>query len=114
MTIKKMKRLKTHKHTLHVLKNCNPLIRRTILKSASPELIKTLCEICMNTLNGNAKISGNCKKQLKIYKNPIRKLISPRLGLKTKKKILIQKGGFLPALLGAVLSGIIGNLVERL
>lgn len=109
-----MKRLKDHKHILHVLKTCNPVIRKSILKSANPELIKTLCEICINTLNGNAKISPNCKKSLKSYKNPLRKLISPRVGLKTKKKILIQKGGFLPALLGAVLSGVIGNLIERI
>lgn len=109
-----MKRLKDHKHILHVLKNSNNVLRKSILKSASPELIKTLCEICMNILNGNCKISSKCKDSLKSYKSPLRKLISPRCSLKTKKKILIQKGGFLPSLLGAVLSGVIGNLIERI
>ena len=109
-----MKRLKEHKHILYVLKNCNANVRRAILKSAKPELIKTLCEICMNIMKGNAKISPSCKNRLKSYKNPLRKLTSNRCGLKTKKKILVQKGGFLPALLGAVLSGTIGNLIERI
>lgn len=108
-----MKRLKEHKHILHVLKNCNPIIRKTILKYASPELIKTLCEISMNILNGNAKISSSYKKRLENYKTPLRKLISPRLGLKSKKKLLVQRGGFLPALLGAILTSVIGNLIER-
>lgn len=109
-----MKRLKENRHTLHVLKSCNPDVRKSIIKNASPELVKTLCEICINTLNGNAKISNNCKNSLKNYKSPLRQLTSPRIGLKSKKKILIQKGGFLPVLLGAILSGVIGNLIERL
>lgn len=109
-----MKRLKENKHILHVLKNCNSNVRKSIIKHANPELLKTLCEICMNVLNGNAKISNSCKNNLKNYKSPLRKLTSPRVGLKSKKKILIQKGGFLPVLLGAILSGVIGNLIERL
>lgn len=108
-----MKRLKENQHTLHVLKNCNPHLRKSIIHYGNPELIKTLCEICMNTLNGNVKISPKCKSLLKNYKNSLRKLSSPRIGLKSKKKILIQKGGFLPVLLGTILSGIIGSLIEK-
>lgn len=109
-----MKRLKDHKHILYVLKNCKPCLRKSIINSANPDLIKTLCEICLNVLNGNAQITSKCKNKLKCYKNSLRKLISPRIGLKAKKKVLIQKGGFLPTLLGAILSGVIGNLIERI
>lgn len=109
-----MKRLKVHKHTLHVLKNCSPQVRKSIVSSASPELIKCLCEICVNMLNGNVKISKSNKKNLNGYKNHLRKLISNRLNIKAKKKLLVQKGGFLPVLLGALLSGVIGNLIEHI
>lgn len=109
-----MKRLRDHKHMLHVLKNCDSKIRKLILKHAHPELIKTLCEICMNVLRGNAKISTKCKQKLKNYKNPLRKIVSCRVGLNSKKKILVQQGGFLPVLLGSILSGVLGNIIERL
>ncbi len=109
-----MKRLKDHKHTLYVLKNCNPEVRKSILKNASPELIKTLCEICTNTLNGNTKISPTYKKKLTSHKTSLRKLVSPRLGLKSKKKILIQQGGFLPTLITALLTGVLGKIIENI
>lgn len=109
-----MKRLKDHKHILYVLKNCNPEVRKSILKTASPELIKTLCEMCINTLNGNTKITPGYKKKLKTYKSSLRKLVSPRLGIKSKKKILIQQGGFLPTLITALLSGVVGKIIENI
>lgn len=109
-----MKRLKDNKHTLYVLKNCNAKVRKTILETANPELIKAICEICMNILNGNVRISVKSKNSLKNYKNSIRKITSPRTTLKSKKKILVQNGGFLPTLLGALLSGVIGNVIDKI
>lgn len=107
-----MKRLKANRHILHVLKNANPRLRKTIIKESTPEVIKTLCEICQNTLNGNAKISLPTKNRLKKYKKTIRNLMSPKLNLSSKRKILIQKGGFLPILLASLLSGAIGKLID--
>lgn len=108
-----MKRLRDNKHTLHVLKNCKPSVRKSIIKFGNSELIKTLCEICINVLNGNVKIPLQSKLKLKNYKNSLRKLASPRIGLNSKKKILVQKGGFLPILLSTLLSSVIGSLIEK-
>lgn len=108
-----MKRLKANKHILQVLKNGNPQLRKALLKASSPEVIKTLCEISLNTLNGNNKITKYCKRKLKKYKKELRNLASPKLKLATKRKILIQKGGFLPVLIGSVLSGLIGQLINQ-
>lgn len=109
-----MKRLKANKHILHVLKNCRPKLRKVLLKASDPEVIKTLCEIALNTLNGNNKISKQCKLKLKKYKRVLRSLICPKLKLSSKRKILIkQKGGFLPVLIGTVLSGLIGQLINK-
>lgn len=106
-----MKRLKANKHMLHVLKNSNSKLRKTILKFSDSELIKTLCEICLNTLKGNANISEKYINRIKGYKQHIRKLALPKISLKTKRKLLVQKGGFLPILLSAILSGVIGQLI---
>ena len=108
-----MKRLRVHKHMLHVLKNCKPCTRKIILKNGSGELVKTLCEICLNVLNGNAKISKKCKNHLRKYKTILRKLAKPKSSLSNKRKILVQKGGFLPIILSAVLSGIVGKLIDQ-
>ena len=108
-----MKRLKVNKHILHVLRDCKPQLRKALLKSSSPEIIKTLCEIILNTLNGNNKISDQCKNKLGKYKRILRSLACPKLKISSKRKILIQKGGFLPVLIGTVLSGLIGEIINK-
>lgn len=87
-------------------------MRKLILKSSDSELIKTLCEICQNTVCGNVKISKKYVNQLKKFKKVLRKIVVPKLSLKTKRNILIQKGGFLPIILTALLSSIIGRIIQ--
>lgn len=108
-----MKRLKVHKHILHTLRKCKSCIRKKIIKGASNELIKCLCEICHNVLNGNVPISKNCKLRLKKYKKSLRNIVSTKVKLNKKRKIFIQKGGFLPTLLTTILTGIVGKLLEK-
>lgn len=108
-----MKRLIANKHMLHVFKNCKPSVRKAILKSSSVEFIKTLCEICLNVLNGNLKISEKLKKKLKFYKNILRSVVSRKFNLKAKRKIFIQRGGaFLPLLISVLLSSVIGKVIN--
>lgn len=108
-----MKRLKEQKHMLYVLKNSKSKLRKNILKEVQPEVIKTLCEVCINTLNGNIKLPIKSKNYLKKYKRTIRQLSSTKTNLPSKRKLLIQRGGFLPVLLGTILSGIVGQIIER-
>jgi hypothetical protein len=103
-----MKRLKENKHMLYVLKAADPKLRAAILKNVNPEVIRTICDISHNTLNGNNKICNYAKGKLKKYKRQLRKLTCSKETIASKRKILVQKGGFLPALIGSVLSGVIG------
>jgi hypothetical protein len=98
---------------LYVLKNAAPKLRKAILKNVEPEMIKTLCEISHNTLNGNNSICNNTKKKLVGYKRELRNLACSKRSLSSKRKILVQRGGFLPALIGAVLSGLIGAYLNK-
>jgi hypothetical protein len=67
----------------------------------------------MNTLNGNMVVSKSQKFRLKKYKTTLRSLISPKVNLARKRNILIEKEGFLSVLLGSLLAGAVGKLVEH-
>lgn len=111
--MKKLKRLRKHKHLLYTLKDAKPKLRSAILKSVDDDFIKTLHEIAYNTLNKNNPITTKQKDSLKRYKTPIRKLACPKQTLQQKRKLVVQNGGFLPALLGSLFSGLLGNVIEQ-
>ena len=106
-------RVKKHLDSLKILRKAKPKFRKNFLLGADNDLIKCLCECSLNVLNGNIKLSKNQKKSLRKHRKNIRTLAAKKVGLKRKRKILIQKGGFLPALLAPVL-GIAGSLIGDL
>lgn len=108
-----MKRLRENRHMLYVLKNVQSKTRRHMLKHVNCEVIKTIAEIAYNTLVGNNRISNKTRKSLYRYKKEIRALACLNKKVALKRKIIIQKGGFLPVLLGTVLSGLIGEIIEN-
>ncbi|GFR02865.1 uncharacterized protein TNCT_728081 [Trichonephila clavata] len=111
-----MNRIRQHVHLLHVLSAANPQQRNAILKSATNEQIKTLCEICQNVLAGNVP-KANVKRLCR-YKRTIRQLADKSISLARKRKLLTtnQTGGFLPLVLPAVLSfvgGLLGKSIGK-
>ncbi len=108
-----MNRLVKNRHMLYVLKNSNNRIRKYLLKHADCEVIKTIAEIAYNTLIGNNKIHGKTKRLLHKYKKELRALACLNKKVTFKRKIIVQKGGFLPILLGTVLSGVISSIIEN-
>lgn len=114
MAPSKLKRLRANKHMLYVLKNAEPKLRTALIKNCSDDVIKALTEIAINIVEGVHKISPNSKKNLEQYKLELRKLTSPTPNLTRKRKVLLQKGGaFIPILLSTVLSGLIGQLLQK-
>ena len=106
-------RLKSQLHFLHVLRDAKPQTRRALLASASVDLIKAIVECAINTLNGNHKLTTDEKIKLQKYKNRLRALVNPKISFKCKRKLLIQKGGFIVPLLTTVLSGVLGALFNN-
>lgn len=98
---------------LYILKDCKPKLRKALVENADNGLITTINEIILNTLNGNNPIDKKTKLKLKKYKKPMRCLICPKKSLASKRKLLIQKGGFLPTLISSLLAGLIGKLIEN-
>ena len=105
-------KIKEHLPLLKFLAKGKPKIRKAIIDESGPEVIHALCECAQNTINGNVKLSPAHFKKLKRYKKQLRLLADKKVGVKRKKREL-QKGGFVGALLGAVLptlAGLVGNL----
>jgi hypothetical protein len=99
-----------HKHLLEELSNKNSKYRITILKKADPKLILAICEVIYNILEGNVPLNRSEKEILSKDKKILRKLVEKNK-ITYKKKLLIQKGGFiLPLLLPAALSAIASAL----
>lgn len=87
--------------------------RASFLRTADNNLVKCIQECIFNTLKGNVPLRYNEKKRLANHKSILRRVAVKRGNWKSKRKLLVQRGGFLPYLiapiLGAVLSRIIGE-----
>ena len=83
-----MKRVKTKYRALHVLKTAEPRLRKK-------DLVNSIIECVLNVLYGNIKLTGcNTHKLLK-HKVALRKDADKRVPISSKKKIIVQRGGFL-------------------
>ncbi|KAK6175840.1 hypothetical protein SNE40_014220 [Patella caerulea] len=105
--------LERHAELLQALKHAKPRQRIHIIKNASKPVIEALCECCLNVLQGRVRLSSyQKKKRLSRHKVVLRRLVDRKVPLKQKKKIL-QRGGFLGALLGPLV-GILGSVIPKL
>ncbi len=107
------KRLKKHIDLLKILKKANPQQRKALLQSCEKGLICCLCECIKNVLLGNVKISKAKHNVLAEHAVVLRKLSDRKTNIDQKRNLLVQKGGFLPALLAPVLA-IAGGLISDL
>ena len=73
-------------------------------------MINSLCECCLNILKGNVSLTPTQKRRLNKHKQTLRLLARKQTSLRVKKKALTQKGGFLGALLGPIISTV-GSLL---
>lgn len=96
-------RLRNNSEVLHVLKKAAPKFRKQLLKQADKELITTICECCLNVIKGHVRLTTGQKKKLAPHKKHIRQLADKKLSHTKRKRLIIQKGGFLGALLAPVL-----------
>lgn len=104
-------RIKRNVPLLRALYHATPQKRKDILGHCSPDFLKTLCEIALNILKGNIKLSPSQHRKLNKQKKIIRLLADKRAGLKRKQTALRnQRGGFILPILAA-LAPLIGNLV---
>ena len=93
------------KNLLKELSKSKSSYKKIILEKADSKLIQAICESAFNILEGNVPLSSKNKQDLSKHKNLLRKLVQ-KSSLKEKKKLLVQSGGALPAILPLVLTSL--------
>ena len=113
------KSVQKHLPTIALLSQCSPCVIKRFLKQPDPHLLKAISECSKNILAGNINLTEEEFNKLKKYRSHLRHLTNKKTSLK-KKRELIQKGGFLQALiapliglLGSVISGVIAKKTKK-
>ena len=80
--------------------------RDRLIKKASIKQLNSVRNVCVNLCRNKFSLDDTCRKKLCVYRKGIRDLASPKK-LKSSsglRKRLVQRGGFLPILLPAIIS----------
>ena len=104
------RRVKTHAVMLNTLAHCSPKQRQLILKTADKGLVDAICECVVNLIRGNVKLSSSQKKTFAKHKRHLRKLADRKTSLKSRKNIIVQRGGFFLPLLSRLIGPVIGAI----
>ena len=87
--------------------------RKFIIKHLSNKEVKLICEVCLNLIRGNLRVTDpTTYSQLKRGRKALTDLADKRKPLKHKRKILNQKGGFIGAVAAAALPLVIGEVAR--
>ena len=105
-------RLKKHLPLLQWLSKAKPKSSKAVIKTADKEVLDSVRECCLNVLKGNVPLTPQQKKRLHKHKHTLRRLASPQKLSDKSKRQLVQKGGFLSALLPPILSALVSMLVK--
>ena len=104
------------KNTIKFLSFCqDPHIHKEILSRAPANVIKGICNSTLNCGCGDIKLSGRQKRVLRPHRKFISGLINKEIPLEHKRKILVQHGGGIAAIiLPIILSSVLGTLGSAL
>lgn len=107
-----MKRIHRNIKLLHTICSCKKNTRNSVIQSANRDFINTICELADNLLQDKIPLSEEDYANLYKYRTVLRKLVQ-KSDLTSKKKLIIQKGGFLEFLIPAAVTAI-GELISNL
>jgi hypothetical protein len=104
------------KRTLKYLAVVNdPQILKLILQKAPDSVVRSISDVALNALKGDVTLTPAQQKLFSRHRQPIVKLAQQGVGLKQKRKLLVQRGGFawIPALIGGIAGILGGKLFDR-
>lgn len=104
-------RVKRNLHLLTSIASCKKCLRNSIIQKGSKDFINSIIECVDNLLQDNIPLGQSEFKKVAKYKSTLRKLVK-RSPLAEKKKLLIQRGGFLEYLIPAAVS-VISSLISN-
>lgn len=103
-------RVRTHFPLLEYMKGLKAKEQKKIIKGASRDLLMTFSELSLNLIKKNIHLSAEEINKLRPFQSQIQELTKRRHSLKKRRQI-IQRGGFLSALLGAVLPALLTSII---
>lgn len=106
------KRLKENVDLFQSINKLSDKDKRLIVKYLNNDGIMRFCELILNILKGRINLSSNDILKLRKYKRPLRYMINRSRAISKKRSLLIQKGGFLGALLG-IGASLLPPLIEQ-
>ena len=100
------KRFEKNRKLLEIVGECKKKLRNSIILNSDNDFILTIIECVLNIMNGNVNLNDENFKILKPYNKTFKKLIKKKISLNNKRKIIVQKGGFLQFLIPAIISAV--------
>jgi hypothetical protein len=101
------------KRTVEYLSVCpDAKAYNAVIRTAPDGVVKSICNAALNVERGDIHLSKAQKALFRKHRQQIAKLTSRKIQLPSKRRVLEQRGGafFIPALIGAALSGLAGSL----
>ena len=102
-------RMKTYLPVLKRIRRMGEKAKRQYVRKCDTEFVNCVSECAKNLIKGNVPLNNRQMTNLRRKRNDLRTLSKKKTSLRTKRKI-IQKGGFLTALLPPVLA-VLGSLL---
>lgn len=100
-------------YILRALYHLNDEQRKALLRKADPKLVRRICECALNVLVGNVPLNKNHKSRLRKHAPTLRVLAKRNVTLARKKSLIVQRGGFLPALLAPIIGTVLASLIIK-
>ena len=104
-------RMKTYLPVLKRIRRMGEKAKRQYVRKCDTEFVNCVSECAKNVIKGNVPLNNRQMTNLRRKRNDLRTLSMKKTSLRTKHKI-IQKGGFLTALLPPVLA-VLGSLLSQ-
>lgn len=102
-TVNMSKRLERNLASLQALAKANRIIQKSMISHGSKDFILALVECVSNIIRGNVKLTAAQLRELQPFEHQLRKFIRKKTSQKDRK-VILQKGGFLGALVKPLLS----------
>jgi len=95
----------------------DPKLVRTVLQKAPDGVIRAISNAALNAREGDVRIPPHLRRVFGKFHKHIDNLVDRRRPLAEKRRILVQRGGFLPIiapLIATVLGSVGGEFISRI
>ena len=93
-------------NAMQILRHLKPKEQRLRTKKASKEFIQDISNVMAKLRKKPHLVSHHHKKTILKYKKPLQRLVKKSSSLKSKRNVLLQRGGIIPFLIPIICASI--------